>query len=255
MELKTAFTELVDIVHELRDKCPWDKKQTWESLRTLTVEELYELLQAIDDGDKPEIKKELGDILLHVLFYSRIAEQEGSFTTLDVITDLKQKLIDRHPHIYGDAEAKDDKEVLQNWETTKLKKGHKSLLAGVPDALPALPKALRLQMKVAAVGFDWKDSEDILDKINEELREFKEAQNEQDKEQELGDLLFTIVNYCRHHNLDPERALESTNRKFRSRFEKLEALAKIEGVSLNDSTSDQLESWWAEAKRLEKQLS
>lgn len=246
-----AFGRLLDVMDELREKCPWDRKQTFQSLRNLTIEETYELADAILKEDMSSTKEELGDLVLHIVFYARIADEQGQFDIGDVLTAVVQKLIHRHPHIYGDVEVRDEEEVKQNWEKLKLREGKKSLLEGVPDALPALIKAVRLQDKTAQVGFEWDHITDVVDKVEEELNEFKVAclQNESDdtdREEEFGDLLFSLVNLSRYMGIDPETALEKTNRKFKTRFEYIETNATTD---LHEMTLEEMDTLWVEAKQ------
>lgn len=249
-----AFGRLLDIMDTLRAECPWDKKQTMESLRHLTIEETYELADAIEENDLEEIKKELGDLLLHMVFYSKIGDEKGAFDVADVLHAVSDKLIHRHPHIYGDVEAKTEEEVKANWEAIKLKeKGTKSVLQGVPRGLPALVKAIRIGDKARGAGFDWDQPEDVWDKIKEELAEFEASQksgNQEDKEGELGDVLFSIVNFSRLSGLDPELALERTNKKIIFRFTYMEKKAAEQGKSLNDMSLEEMEVLWNEAKSL-----
>ncbi len=258
-----AFERLLNIMDELREKCPWDKKQTIESLRHLTIEETYELADAILDKDMKEIKKELGDILLHIVFYARIAsESKDGSTTLttgfdiaDVINSLCEKLISRHPHIYGDVKVTDEQQVKENWEKLKLKEGNKSVLGGVPKSLPALIKATRIQDKAKAVGFDWENKNQVWEKVQEELGELR-AEIETDKadkekiEQEFGDVLFSLINYARFIDVDPESALEKTNKKFIKRFQYLEDETRKQGRALEDMTLEEMDVYWNKAKEL-----
>ncbi|TZF82781.1 nucleoside triphosphate pyrophosphohydrolase [Pedobacter sp. BS3] len=254
----TAFERLLTIMNTLREQCPWDKKQTLESLRHLTIEETYELSDAILDGDIQEIKKELGDIMLHLVFYARIASETGSFTITDVLNGICDKLINRHPHIYGDTEVADEQDVKRNWEQIKLKEGNRSVLAGVPASLPALVKASRIQEKARGVGFDWEEKGQVWEKVEEEMREFKQEFNVSDNtvidtakaEDEFGDLLFSLINYARFININPEDALEKTNRKFIKRFQYLEQKALELGKNLKDMTLAEMDIFWNEAKRL-----
>ncbi len=247
-----AFGRLLDIMDTLRAECPWDKKQTLESLRHLTIEETYELADAIEEGDLNEIKKELGDLMLHMVFYSKIGSEKGAFDVGDVLNSVCDKLIHRHPHIYGDVEATTEEEVKANWEAIKLKeKGTKSVLQGVPRGLPALVKAIRIGDKARGAGFDWEQPQDVWVKIREELVEFEDAQksgNQDLIEGELGDVLFSIVNFARLSNLDPEMALERTNKKFIYRFTYMENAARNMGKSLADMSLEEMESLWNEAK-------
>lgn len=247
-----AFGRLLDIMDTLRAECPWDKKQTLESLRHLTIEETYELADAIEENDLQEIKKELGDLMLHMVFYSKIGSEKGAFDVADVLNSVCDKLIHRHPHIYGDVEAATEEEVKANWEAIKLKeKGTQSVLQGVPRGLPALVKAIRIGDKARGAGFDWDQPQDVWGKIKEELGEFESAHNtgNQDEiESELGDVLFSIVNFARLSNLDPELALERTNKKFIYRFTYMENKAREQGKSLNKMTLPEMELLWNEAK-------
>jgi XTP/dITP diphosphohydrolase len=248
-----AFERLLDIMDDLREKCPWDKKQTLESLRHLTIEETYELGDAILDNDLNEVKKELGDLLLHIVFYAKIGSETKDFDIADVCNEICEKLIHRHPHIYGDVEVKDEEEVKQNWEKLKLKEGKKSVLEGVPKSLPALVKASRIQDKVKGVGFDWEESHQVWDKVQEELQELQVevTAGDQDKmEAEFGDVLFSMINYARFLNINPEDALERTNKKFIKRFQYLESKAGELGKPLMDMTLDEMDVFWEEAKRL-----
>ncbi|MBD5272113.1 MAG: nucleoside triphosphate pyrophosphohydrolase [Bacteroides sp.] len=252
-----AFGEFLDVLDTLRVKCPWDAKQTNESLRPNTIEEVYELVDALMADDTANICKELGDVLLHVAFYSKIAEEKGQFDVADVCTRLKDKLIFRHPHIYGDVKADNADEVIQNWEQIKLKEkgGNKTVLSGVPSALPALIKANRIQEKARNVGFDWEDREQVWDKVKEEVNEVEaEIKNGSAKEidAEFGDLLFAVINAARLYGVDPENALERTNRKFISRFNYIEAKANEKGIALKDMTLGEMDRLWEEAKHLEK---
>ncbi|HBX62591.1 MAG TPA: nucleoside triphosphate pyrophosphohydrolase, partial [Flavobacteriaceae bacterium] len=227
-----AFERLLDIMDELREKCPWDRKQTMETLRTLSIEEIYELSDAIIEKDSDEIKKELGDVFLHLVFYSKIASEQNNFDVADVLNGICDKLIHRHPHIYGDVEANTEEKVLQNWEQIKLKEGNKSVLSGVPTSLPAMVKAYRIQDKVKGVGFEFENSDQVFDKIIEEINEFKEEQNPTDKEMEFGDILFSLINYGRFNGINSEDALERSNKKFITRFQKLEEIAKENGQNI-----------------------
>ncbi len=256
-EQLAAFDRLLTIMDELRAQCPWDKKQTTESLRHLTIEETFELSDAILEGNPEEIKKELGDILLHIVFYAKIGSEEGTFDMATLIHTLCEKLIRRHPHIYGDVEANDAETVSQNWEKIKLKeKGNVSVLGGVPKSLPALIKAMRIQEKARGVGFDWEEKHQVWEKVEEEMQEFKAEFNvvneiEIDKEKataEFGDLLFSLINYARFIEIDPEEALERTNLKFIKRFQYLENAAKSVGKSLSEMTLAEMDVYWNEAK-------
>jgi len=248
-----AFDRLLTIMDELRAQCPWDKKQTMQTLRHLTIEETYELGDAILDNDLEEIKKELGDVLLHIVFYAKIGSETKHFDIADVANDICDKLINRHPHIYGDVEVKDEEEVKQNWEKIKLKEGKKSVLEGVPKGLPALVKANRIQDKVAGVGFDWERPEQVWEKVQEELEEFQDEVkqgNADAMESEFGDVLFSMVNYARFLNINPENALERTNKKFIKRFQYLENKAKENGKALKDMTLGEMDVFWEEAKTI-----
>ena len=247
----SAFNRLLDIMDDLREKCPWDKKQTLESLRHLTIEETYELGDAILDNDLQEIKKELGDVLLHIVFYAKIGSEKQAFDIADVANAISDKLIDRHPHIYGDIEVKNEEEVKQNWEKLKLKEGNKSVLEGVPKSLPALVKANRIQDKVAGVGFDWEDPQQVWQKVQEELTELNDeikAGNQENIEKEFGDVLFSMINYARFIKVNPENALEKTNKKFINRFQYLEEAAKNEGKDLSDMTLTEMDVYWEKSK-------
>lgn len=243
-----AFERLLDIMDELREKCPWDRKQTMETLRTLSIEEIYELSDAIIEKDSDEIKKELGDVFLHLVFYSKIASEQNNFDIADVLNGICDKLIHRHPHIYGDVEANTEQKVLQNWEQIKLKEGNKSVLSGVPTSLPAMVKAYRIQDKVKGVGFEFENSDQVFDKIIEEINEFKEEQNPTDKEMEFGDILFSLINYGRFNGINSEDALERSNKKFITRFQKLEEIAKENGQNIADLTISELDNLWNLAK-------
>lgn len=248
-----AFARLLKIMDELREQCPWDRKQTFETLRNLTIEETYELADAILDKNMQDIKEELGDIMLHMVFYSKLGEEKGAFDIADAMNDNCEKLISRHPHIYGDVVVKDEAEVKRNWEQLKLKEGKKSVLGGVPKSLPAMVKAYRMQDKTAQVGFEWENAAQVWEKVEEEMGEFQEAMNTKDaqaeREEEFGDLLFSLINYARFQNIDPETALERTNRKFKARFEYIEANAT---KSLDDMNLEEMDALWNKAKDLEK---
>lgn len=254
-----AFDRLLTIMDELREKCPWDRKQTLESLRYLTIEETYELSDAILENDLGEVKKELGDLMLHMVFYSKIASESNDFDIADVLNGVCEKLIKRHPHIYGDVEVSSEEDIKRNWEQLKLKEGNRSVLAGVPKSLPAMVKAFRIQEKVRGVGFDWEDKRQVWEKVEEELQEFQEEFNivENEKidhekaEQEFGDILFALINYARFINIEPEAALERTNKKFIKRFTYLEAQAQKQGKQLADMTLAEMDVFWEEAKKLE----
>ena len=247
-----AFGRLLDIMDELRLKCPWDKKQTFQSLRHLTIEETYELGDAILNNDLQEIKKELGDVLLHIVFYAKIGSETDTFDIADVANSISEKLIYRHPHIYGDVTVKDEEEVKQNWEQLKLKEGKKSVLEGVPKSLPAMVKANRIQDKVAGVGFDWEKPEQVWEKVQEELTELNaeiKKGNTANIEAEFGDVLFSMINYARFINVNPENALERTNKKFINRFQYLEIAAKKINKSLHDMSLEEMDVYWNEAKQ------
>ena len=249
---KEAFERLLTIMDELREKCPWDMKQTLESLRHLSIEEVYELGDAILDGDMEEVKKELGDVFLHLVFYSRIASETEAFDVADVLNSICEKLISRHPHIYGDVVVKDEAEVLSNWEKLKLKEGKKSVLEGVPRSLPAMVKAQRIQDKAKGVGFDWENSDQVWEKVLEELNEFKDAQTKEDQEEEFGDLLFSLINYARFKGIHPEDALEKTNKKFIYRFQYLETESAKDGKQMGEMTLNEMDEYWNRAKELKK---
>lgn len=247
-----AVDRLLTIMDELREQCPWDRKQTFESLRHLTIEETYELGDAILERDLDEIKNELGDLLLHIAFYAKLGSEEKAFDMADIAHSISEKLIHRHPHIYGDVKVENEEEVKQNWEALKLKEGKKSVLAGVPKGLPALVKAQRIQDKVAGVGFDWEQPEQVWEKVQEELAEFQaevEEGSSADREAEFGDLLFSMINYARFLKINPDTALERTNQKFTQRFNYLEAKAQALGKSLHDMTLAEMDVYWEEAKR------
>ena len=248
------FERLLNIMDDLREKCPWDRKQTLESLRHLTIEETYELADAILDHDLVEIKKELGDILLHIVFYAKIGSEKNAFDIADVIDNVCEKLIHRHPHIYGDVVVADEEEVKQNWEKLKLKEGKKSVMEGVPRSLPAMVKASRIQDKAKGVGFDWDNKDQVWEKVNEELSELQDeikADSDPAKiEQEFGDVLFSMINYARFIGVDPEAALERTNKKFINRFQYLEEGVKKDGRDLSNMTLEEMDEYWNAAKTL-----
>ena len=248
-----SFGRLLDIMDDLRAKCPWDMKQTMQSLRHLTIEETYELGDAILDNDLQEIKKELGDVLLHIVFYSKIGSETDTFDIADVCNEICEKLIHRHPHIYGDVVVQDEEEVKRNWEKLKLKEGKKSVLEGVPKSLPALVKASRIQDKVKGVGFDWEEPEQVWDKVQEELQEFRDeikVGNQENMEAEFGDVLFSMINYARFLKINPEDALERTNKKFIKRFQYLESKADELGKYLSEMTLAEMDVFWNEAKKM-----
>ncbi|MCI4641474.1 MAG: nucleoside triphosphate pyrophosphohydrolase [Flavobacteriaceae bacterium] len=249
-----AYDRLLTIMDELRLQCPWDKKQTIESLRLLTIEETYELSEAILEQDLGEVKKELGDLLLHLVFYAKIGSETGDFDMADVANEICDKLVHRHPHIYGDVQVEDEEAVKRNWEQLKLKEGKKSVLEGVPNGLPALVKAYRIQEKVAGVGFDWEAPEQVWEKVQEELQEFNEeaaTSNTDAMEAEFGDLLFSMINYARAIGINPENALERTNTKFKKRFLYLESQAAKQGLSLSEMSLEEMDVFWNAAKKLE----
>jgi len=253
-----AFDRLLTVMDELRDNCPWDMKQTIQSLRYLTIEEVYELSDAIVENDTKEIKKEIGDVLLHLVFYARIASETGQFDISDVIHSLCEKLISRHPHIYGDVEAETEDQVKKNWEQLKVKEGNKSILGGVPKSLPALVKAMRIQEKARGAGFDWDDKREVWKKVEEELAEFKsefnvtegKVINKEKAENEFGDLLFSLINYARFIEINPEDALEKTNKKFIKRFNYLEEQSRKDGKKLSEMSLADMDVYWEKAKKL-----
>ena len=243
-----AFGRLLDIMDDLREKCPWDRKQTMETLRSLSIEELYELADAILDEDLEGVKEELGDLMLHMVFYAKIGEEKGAFDIADALHHVCDKLVRRHPHIYGDIKVEDAEEVKQNWEKIKLQEGKKSVLAGVPRSLPSMIKALRLQQKTAQVGFEWEKTEDVWKKVEEEIGELQDAVKEGDItniEDEFGDVLFSLINYSRFIGVDPETALERVNTKFKNRFEHIEKSAK---KPLQEMTLQEMDALWEDAK-------
>lgn len=245
-----AFERLLDTMDELREKCPWDKKQTLESLRHLTIEETYELTDAILDNDLQELKGEIGDVMMHMVFYSKIASEKNAFDITDVLNGICDKLVHRHPHIYGDVEVQNEEDVKNNWEKLKLKEGKKSVLGGVPNSLPSLIKASRIQEKVKGIGFDWDTTEQVIDKVKEE---FDELQVEVDSnsnrvEDEFGDVLFSMINYARFIGVNPETALERTNRKFIKRFQKMEEFLGAEGKEFDNMNLEQMNAYWEKSK-------
>jgi len=250
-----AFQRLLDIMDELRAKCPWDKKQTLESLRYLTIEETYELSDAILDGNLDDIKQEVGDIMLHLVFYSKIGQEKNAFDITDVLNSINEKLVRRHPHIFGDVEANDEKTVKENWEKIKMKEGRKSVLSGVPKSMPAMVKAFRMQEKASGVGFDWENTDQVWDKVLEEAQELRDELNngaEKEKvEAEFGDLMFALVNYARFIDVNPDDALEHTNKKFIRRFNYLEERAREQGRAIHEMTLDEMEAIWQESKKEE----
>lgn len=246
-----AFDRLLTIMDELRENCPWDKKQTLESLRHLTIEETYELSDAIIENDLEEIKKELGDLMLHMAFYARIGSEKKAFDMSDVLNGVCEKLIRRHPHIYGDVNAEDEETVKANWEKIKLKeKGNQSVLGGVPKSLPALVKAMRIQEKARGVGFDWDNQEQVWEKVEEEMEEFQEETDKEKQAGEFGDLLFSLINYARFVDINPEEALERTNKKFIKRFQYLETESKKDGKNMGEMTLQEMDKYWEKAKLL-----
>lgn len=255
MENNSAFNRLLEIMDDLREKCPWDKKQTIQTLRQQTIEELYELADAITDQDWKSIKEELGDLLLHIVFYAKIGKEQQQFDIDDVINGICEKLIYRHPHIYGDVKVENEEEVKQNWEKLKLKEGKTSVLSGVPVSLPALVKAMRLQSKAKQVGFEWDNAEQVWDKVKEEMNELHEVvlEGHADKiEDEFGDVLFSIVNYSRFLKVDAENALERTNKKFIRRFQHMEKMAAAQGKTLDEMSLTEMDGLWNEVKKTEK---
>ena len=247
-----SFNKLLDVMDELREKCPWDKKQTFETLRHLTIEETYELADAILDNDKEEIKKELGDLLLHIVFYAKIGSETNDFDLGEISDSIVEKLIHRHPHIYSDVKVTDEEEVKKNWEKLKLKEGKKSVLEGVPRSLPALVKASRIQDKVSGVGFDWEEPQQVWEKVQEELSELNEEvklDNKENIEAEFGDVLFSMINYARFLNVNPENALERTNKKFTKRFQYLEKAAKKVNKQLTEMSLAEMDVFWNESKK------
>lgn len=248
-----ALDRLLSIMNELREQCPWDKKQTMLSLRHLTIEEVYELGDAILENNLEEIKKELGDLLLHIVFYAKIGSETNDFDIADVANEICDKLINRHPHIYGDIKVENEEEVKRNWESLKLKEGKKSVLEGVPKTLPALVKANRIQDKVAGIGFDWEEPDQVFEKLKEELEELQQEisiQNQDRMEAEFGDVMFSLINYARFLNINPENALERTNKKFIKRFQYLERKANEKQKELKDMTLAEMDVFWEEAKKL-----
>lgn len=247
-----AIERLLDILDDLREKCPWDKKQTFETLRNLTIEEVYELADSITTKDTTELKKELGDVLMHIFFYAKIGSEQRLFDIKDVADSISDKLIFRHPHIYGDATVKDELEVMQNWEKLKLKEGNTSVLGGVPKGLPAIIKAYRIQEKAAGIGFDWENKSDVWAKVEEELGEFQQSERENDvagMEEEFGDVLFSLINYARAVGVDPDQALSKTNEKFIKRFTYIEKSALAAGQSISDLSLAEMDVFWNESKK------
>lgn len=254
MENNIAFNRLLEIMDDLREKCPWDRKQTLQTLRQQTIEELYELTDAITGEDWKAIKEELGDLLLHIVFYAKIGSEQKQFDINDVINGVCDKLIHRHPHIYGDVKVENEEQVKQNWEQLKLKEGKKSVLSGVPQSLPALIKAMRLQEKAKQVGFEWEHASQVWDKVKEEMGELEEtfqSGNQQEMEDEFGDVLFSLVNYSRFLKIDAENALERTNKKFIRRFQQMEVAAAANGKRLGELTLDEMDAIWNQVKKEE----
>lgn len=248
----SSINRLLTIMDELREQCPWDREQTWDSIRHLSIEEVYELSDAIMEKDADEVKKELGDVLLHIVFYAKIASETQLFNFDDVVDSICEKLIRRHPHIYSDVQAEDSETVKKNWEQIKLAegKGEKTLLQGLPKSMPSIVKAYRMQEKVAQVGFDWDDMKDVRAKVMEELAEFENAGTQEEKMDEFGDLLFALVNYARHQGINPDDALEMTNRKFKRRFEYIEQTAKNNDWVLSEMGLEKMDKYWEEAKKV-----
>ncbi len=254
-----AFERILTIMDELRSQCPWDKKQSIDSLRKLTIEEVYELADAISKGDMEALKEELGDVMLHIVFYAKIAEEKGAFDIADVLNEECEKLIERHPHIYGNVVAKDEATVKRNWEEIKLKSGKKSVLQGVPESLPAMIKALRMQEKAGQVGFEWEKTEEVWEKVKEEMAELQDhvanpGAPKEALEEEFGDLLFALINYARFLDIDPELALARTNHKFKTRFEYIERIAEENERSTSDMSLVEMDRIWNEAKELERKM-
>ncbi len=246
-----AFERLLTIMDDLREKCPWDKKQTLESLRHLTIEETYELSDAITEGDMEELKGELGDLMLHLVFYAKIADEKKAFDVTDVLNAICDKLVHRHPHIYGDVTVQDEAEVKANWEKLKLKEGKTSVLQGVPKSLPALVKATRIQDKVKGIGFEWDNKEQVWDKVQEEMNEFKAEEDKGDKdkmEEEFGDVLFSLINYARWIGINPDDALSRTNKKFINRFQWMESATKADGKEISEMSLTEMDTYWEQSK-------
>lgn len=250
-EKMEAFGRLLDIMDDLREKCPWDKKQTLKSLRHLTLEEVYELSDALLKEDLQEVKKEIGDVLLHLIFYAKIGSEKKVFDIADVINSLNEKLIFRHPHIYGEVSVENEEEVKQNWEKLKLKEGNQSVLSGVAKGMPSMVKAYRIQDKVKGIGFEFNSAMDAWQKVEEELKEFLEETNLERKEQELGDVFFSLINYARIVGLNPDSALEKTNIKFINRFQKMEEMAKHMGRNFSEMSLQEMDELWIETKKME----
>lgn len=254
----TAFERLLDIMDDLREKCPWDKKQTLESLRHLTIEETYELADAILDNDHAALEGEIGDLFLHLVFYCKIGEEQGQFDVTSVLNAICDKLIQRHPHIYGDVEVTSEEEVKANWEKLKLKEGKKSVLEGVPNSLPALVKASRIQEKAKGIGFEWENKEDVWEKVEEEMKELKETllsnESAERKEEEFGDVLFSLINMARFIDVNPENALSRTNKKFIDRFMKMEELMRESGIPINEASLEVMDKYWDQAKKMNRSI-
>ena len=252
-----AFQRLLDIMDDLREKCPWDQKQTLESLRHLTIEETYELADAITDNDLNSLKGEIGDLFLHMVFYCKIGDEKGAFDVTSVLNGICDKLISRHPHIYGDVKADSEEEVKANWEKLKLKEGKKSVLDGVPKSLPSMVKAARIQEKVKGIGFEWDNPEDVWDKVKEELEEFHQESklNSTEMEEEFGDVLFSLINYARFKNINPENALSKTNKKFIDRFQLMEQLIQEEKQEIESMSLAEMDVYWEKAKAILKKKS
>jgi XTP/dITP diphosphohydrolase len=250
-----AFKRLLDIMDDLREKCPWDMKQTLETLRPLTIEETYELADAISENDLSSLKGEIGDLFLHMVFYCKIGEEKGAFDVSSVLNAICDKLVHRHPHIYGDTIATTEEEVKANWEKIKLKEGKKSVLEGVPSSLPAMVKASRIQEKVKGIGFEWDNKEDVWEKVKEELEEFRheQEQNSDAMEEEFGDVLFSLINYARFVNINPENALAKTNNKFISRFKLMEDLIQQEKLNISELSLAEMDVYWDKAKKMLKE--
>ncbi|MEY2902379.1 MAG: hypothetical protein RLY89_1485 [Bacteroidota bacterium] len=256
-ELSDSFLALVKIMDELREQCPWDKKQTIQTLRPLTIEETYELADAITDNDWKGVKEELGDIMLHLLFYAKIGSEQQQFTLQEVLEGISAKLIHRHPHIYGEVKVQDEEEVKRNWEKLKMKEGKKSVLGGVPTSLPAIVKATRIQEKAKQVGFEWDNKEDVWKKVQEEMEELQEAietKTQEDVEEEFGDVLFSLANYARFLQIDAEGALEKTNKKFIRRFQEMESIALASGKELTTMSLDEMDQIWNQVKQQMKKI-
>ena len=255
-KVNESFSRLISIMDELREKCPWDRKQTIQTLRQLTIEETYELADAITDEDWQGIKEELGDLLLHIIFYARIGKEQNRFTLEEVISSICEKLITRHPHIYGDEKVSSEEDVKKNWEKLKLKEGKQSVLSGVPLSLPAMVKAMRLQEKARQVGFEWENTNQVWEKVEEEMAELQEAVSANNKaniEEEFGDLVFSLINYARFLQLDAENALEKTNKKFTSRFKKMEEKALKDGKNIREMTLQEMDAIWDSIKKMKEE--